>query len=143
MTVDIGLLKNGTGVEQQLSRGRSAPTAPNKTITWDGCIEERDTVRTTDYDPIPSGANDLDIDLVPTQGDANTLWGPALPDLIYTRDVTDRLDWARHRLERMRRDQTRPTILLSNGVGYYVPDRGARSCRSGPTRARSTPMSTA
>jgi Flp pilus assembly protein TadG len=59
----------------------------SSTITWDGCIEERETTDpTTDFDPIPSDAYDLDIDLVP-YNDA-TRWKPALPRLIFTRRQT-------------------------------------------------------
>lgn len=64
------------------SNGASVP------VRWDGCIEERATVRATNYNPIPSGANDLNIDLVPDQNSAGTLWGPSLPDAIYTRRAT-------------------------------------------------------
>jgi Flp pilus assembly protein TadG len=59
----------------------------SSTITWDGCIEERETTDpTTDFTPIPSDAYDLDIDLVP-YNDA-TRWKPALPRLIFTRHQT-------------------------------------------------------
>ncbi|GMN12636.1 pilus assembly protein TadG-related protein [Altererythrobacter sp. MTPC7] len=44
--------------------------------TWDGCIEEATTVATTDFDPIPAGAYDLDIDLVPDSANKNTQWRP-------------------------------------------------------------------
>jgi Flp pilus assembly protein TadG len=56
----------------------------NRTVSWPGCIEERATVRETDYSPIPDGAFDLDIDLVP-DGTATSLWGPALPGAVYAR----------------------------------------------------------
>lgn len=66
----------------------------NKTIEWDGCIEERETNKATNYNPLPTDAaksldwkdKDLDIDSAPTN-DAKTKWGPALPDLIYARRV--------------------------------------------------------
>lgn len=57
----------------------------DRTVAWDGCIEERQTVRTTDYDPIPGGANDLNLDMVPTSGDITTQWGPALRYAIFQR----------------------------------------------------------
>ena len=63
----------------------------NATIAWKGCIEERQTVRTTDYDPIPSDALDLDIDLVPH--DDASRWRPALPHLIFTRRSTSGHDY--------------------------------------------------
>lgn len=59
---------------------------PQATITWSGCIEERATIPATDYDPIPTGALDLDIDLVPSDDDSR--WRPALPQLIFTRSST-------------------------------------------------------
>lgn len=61
-----------------------APGATNLTTqstSWDGCIEERSTVSQSSYDPIPSNAKDLDIDLIPSSGTANTLWGPTWPEL--------------------------------------------------------------
>ncbi len=61
---------------------------PQATITWSGCIEERSTPNdTTDYDPIPTEALDLNIDLVPF--DDESRWKPALPQLIFTRASTD------------------------------------------------------
>lgn len=55
-------------------------------VSWNGCIEERDTTTSIDGGTslsIPSGAYDLDINLVPTS-DA-TRWRPMLPDAVYTR----------------------------------------------------------
>lgn len=64
--------------------GKDIPAA---TITWAGCIEERDTPNdTTDFDPIPSEALDLDIDMVPNSDELR--WRPALPRLIFTRGTT-------------------------------------------------------
>ena len=59
-------------------------------VTWDGCIEERDTVATDDFSPIPDQAYDLDIDLVPYNDD--TRWRPFLPQLVYWRK--DKQDWS-------------------------------------------------
>lgn len=82
---DISGLKNGTAwnTSFQLPIGNNGAM---KTIAWDGCIEERHTVKASSYDPIPADADDLQIDELPNQNDANSLWGPALPDMIYTRD---------------------------------------------------------
>lgn len=66
-----------------------APTgwdAANVTHEWNGCIEEAETVATGDFDPIPEGAYDLDIDLVP--GSAKEKWKPMMPTLVWPR-VTD------------------------------------------------------
>jgi len=83
LPVDISGLKNGTSWNDSFT----APIGTNgvgKTVAWAGCIEERHTVPGTNFDPIPSGANDLDIDSVPTS-DVATMWKPALPGLIYER----------------------------------------------------------
>jgi len=57
--------------------------------TWAGCIEERETVDTitssSGYN-IPSGANDLDLDLIPTTED--TRWRPLWPEVSYIRSGT-------------------------------------------------------
>ena len=58
-----------------------------KTLTWDGCIEERQTLQTSstptftinsDQIVAPNGQvmKDLDIDAVPSQADSTSLWGP-------------------------------------------------------------------
>ncbi|MEM6907995.1 MAG: pilus assembly protein TadG-related protein [Pseudomonadota bacterium] len=55
------------------------------TITWDGCVEEADTVATASFNPIPLGANDLDINLVPST-DAER-WKPVLRNVAWKREV--------------------------------------------------------
>ncbi len=55
-----------------------------ETVGWDGCVEERQTVRTTNFNPIPSAAYDLDIDMVPTS-DTATKWGPLLEEAVWGR----------------------------------------------------------
>jgi len=70
------------------SNGRDIPQA---TVYWSGCLEERATIEATDYDPIPSGALDLDIDLVPNSQESR--WRPALPQLIFTRGTTSGTNW--------------------------------------------------
>jgi hypothetical protein len=57
----------------------------NVSSTWNGCIEERATVATDDWTPIPSGALDLDINLVPTPSDPDTQWKPAWPQVTFPR----------------------------------------------------------
>jgi hypothetical protein len=81
---DITGLKAGNGWNDsvQLPLGTDGEMT---TVPWDGCIEERATIRRTTYDPIPNGAKDLDIDLVPSGSDASTMWGPALWQAIYPR----------------------------------------------------------
>jgi len=54
-------------------------------VSWDGCIEERQTVRTSNFNPIPTAAYDLSIDRLPTTGDPATQWGPLLDDAVWGR----------------------------------------------------------
>jgi hypothetical protein len=54
--------------------------------SWDGCIEERATTRDTTYWPIPSGALDLNIDMVPSSGTAGSYWGPTFSRVVYERE---------------------------------------------------------
>lgn len=117
--INVGLLKNGTSWNTTSSFTLPiANDGGNRTITWNGCIEERPTVRATDYDPIPTGAHDLNIDLVPTAGNANSLWGPALSEVIYYRNILTDFDQAR-------------TATSNSANNYYNPSNAA--C---PTEAR-------
>ena len=50
--------------------------------TWNGCVMHNtidNNVDPGDFDPIPSGAHDINIDLVPSTDDEK--WGPALPSI--------------------------------------------------------------
>ncbi len=60
-------------------------TVTNSTVAWDGCIEERQTVRASSYAPIPSDAFDLNIDMIPSTSNVNTQWGPMLPNAVWGR----------------------------------------------------------
>lgn len=124
INTDIRGLKNGT-------LWRDSFTLPlnnngsNRTITWDGCIEERATVAQDSYSPIPSGAKDMDIDLVPNSGDPTTLWGPALPQLIYARQVT--ANWSQ-----LDRSERTTTENYYNSVTSYCPEE-AKKLQAWPT----------
>lgn len=62
----------------------------NTSVTWDGCIEERQTVKNSDGDPsdewspIPSNAYDMDIDTLPS-ATTGTKWGPLLRNAVWAR----------------------------------------------------------
>ncbi|HVQ09850.1 MAG TPA: TadE/TadG family type IV pilus assembly protein [Allosphingosinicella sp.] len=66
----------------------NAVGATTTSVTWNGCIEERDSVSTivesTDL-TIPAAAYDLNINFIPNS-DA-TRWRPHWPDVLYRRDV--------------------------------------------------------
>jgi Flp pilus assembly protein TadG len=52
--------------------------------TWHGCIEEAQTVLTDNYSPVPAGAYDLDINLVPDTEEKR--WKPALLEAVWKRE---------------------------------------------------------
>ncbi len=57
-------------------------------VSWDGCIIERDTVSTitsTSGYAIPSGAYDLNVNLIPN--DDATRWRPFFPEIVYRRSA--------------------------------------------------------
>lgn len=117
LPVNVGLLKNGTAWRNSFD-WPIANDATNRTITWDGCIEERQTVWQASYSPIPAGAKDLDIDTTPTS-DTTTQWAPALPQLIYARDVTSSWD-------QLDRNSTTTTTNYYNNVPYYCPSEAKK-----------------
>jgi Flp pilus assembly protein TadG len=107
-TVNVGGLKNGTNWNSSVTipnatsntmtvQKSGSATSQNITIpaaqsvNWSGCIEERQTYLNTDADPsddwdsMPAAAIDMDIDRVPDATQPSTLWGFALPDLVYGR----------------------------------------------------------
>lgn len=122
----ISALKSGTGWNSTFSFPLPINNdGSNRTITWDGCIEERATVQATDYDPIPAGANDLNIDLPPNVGTAGTLWGPALQQLIFYRRVTTSYGQAD-------RSNTTSVSNYYNNGGYSCPTE-AKKLQSWPS----------
>ncbi len=65
------------------STGTTPVSTTSKYVTWAGCIEERQTVQmSASAAAIPSGAYDLDIDLIPSS--AATQWKPYWPEVEYT-----------------------------------------------------------
>ncbi len=82
----VGDLKNGQLWDSTMNVAIN-DDGTARTVVWDGCIEERATVKQTTFPTIPSAAYDLDIDRVPDPTDPKTLWGPALQQLIYARSV--------------------------------------------------------
>jgi Flp pilus assembly protein TadG len=86
-TINVAELKDGSGWRSDYKYTVPALNAAGTTkAVWDGCIEERDTVRQSSYSPIPTGAHDLQIDELPTS-DA-TRWRPALTSATFPRKPT-------------------------------------------------------
>jgi hypothetical protein len=60
-------------------------------VTWNGCIEERQTFQNTDgtptddWSPIPATALDTDFNLVPSSSNPASLWGPQLRNATWLR----------------------------------------------------------
>lgn len=84
VSLDVSALKAG-GSSWNGSVSLPIGAGSNVTVNWDGCIEERQTVRATDYDPIPADAFDLDMDMIPSTSNPATQWGPMLPDAVWGR----------------------------------------------------------
>jgi Flp pilus assembly protein TadG len=88
--VTLAIADNGhvptatSGLSSQTLPG-SATGESTRSVTWNGCIEERDTTSTItgSTTTIPSSAFDLDINRIPTND--NTRWRPMWPDLVYFR----------------------------------------------------------
>jgi Flp pilus assembly protein TadG len=78
ITYDVSNFVAGSSVTTQTGN-----SGANVSSTWNGCIEERDTVATDNFNPIPIGAKDLDINMVPQ--DKSTKWRPAWPKVEYLR----------------------------------------------------------
>jgi Flp pilus assembly protein TadG len=84
--VDVSTYLTGASINANTIVGGN-----NKWTSWNGCIEERQTVSSitasssTAYADIPSGARDLNIDLVP-DSNSNTKWVPSFPRVIYEPD---------------------------------------------------------
>ncbi|MDQ8757094.1 Tad domain-containing protein [Sphingosinicella sp. LHD-64] len=99
--LDVSQYKMGTTITYATNRGgqtlvggsydpielAQAGTGMNTTTaTWNGCIQERDTVSTitgTSGTTIPADAFDLNIDLIPDPDDPRTLWRPMIPQLYW------------------------------------------------------------
>ncbi|AUW59121.1 pilus assembly protein TadG [Sphingobium sp. SCG-1] len=90
----------GTGATVKLSGSNAdttLTTVADTSVTWNGCIEERQTFKNTDGDPSddwtgyplsPAAAFDMDIDTPPTPGNAATQWRPALHSAVWGRKTT-------------------------------------------------------
>ncbi|MBA17719.1 MAG: pilus assembly protein TadG [Sphingomonas sp.] len=123
VTLDISGLKNGTNWNNSFT----LPIGSNgtaRTITWDGCIEERKTTKTSNANTAPTNANDLNIDMVPSQSDPDSLWGPALDEVIYMRKAwssdssTDTSSW--------QYDPTDYNGDYKNNPSYYCPTQARK-----------------
>ena len=81
-TFDVSAFKSGGTVITD-----TGVNGANVSHTWNGCIEEAQTVNAETFDPVPAGALDLNINLIPST-DAER-WKPALPEAIWLRSNPD------------------------------------------------------
>ena len=91
-----------------------------ETVTWDGCVEEASTVPNASFDPVPAGALDLDLNLVPTND--NERWKPALRDVTWMR-VSNPSEWWSYTLGDVRIDDQ--SVELENSL-YFCPQAAQR-----------------
>lgn len=85
-TAATGLMAGGTFAAE--INGGNGSAWSNRNITWNStnaCIEERQTVRQSDYATIPGTALDLDVDMIPDPSRPETQWKPAIASLVYAR----------------------------------------------------------
>jgi Flp pilus assembly protein TadG len=130
-----GLKDTGTNSWRSALQLPIGTDGTNTTVNWSGCIEERQTFRgpdsdpSDDWDPIPSTALDMDIDLVPTKSNVASQWGPMLPSVIWQRYLVN-TDGSGNKS----RSSTRTTsnIWVGKDDGVSMPTVG-ESC---PTAAK-------
>jgi len=77
-TFDVSGIRNGGTVTTN-----TGVMGANVTHSWNGCIEEAATVNTGVWSPMPAGAFDMNINLVPATEAQR--WKPSLPDVVFRR----------------------------------------------------------
>ena len=95
----------------------------NSSVSWNGCIEERDTTTSINGGTsmaIPSGALDLDINLIPS--DDSSRWRPQVPDVVFTRTAGSTSV-----------NSSASSTSTSNWIKNYTYSQGYWAC---PTEAR-------
>jgi Flp pilus assembly protein TadG len=78
VTYDVSGVKSGGTIQAPTGVGGAM-----QTHSWNGCIEEARTVDAGNFNPVPNGAFDLDINLIPSTEDQR--WKPSLPSVMYRR----------------------------------------------------------
>lgn len=120
LSKDVSGLKNtGTNSWNSSFQANIGTNGAMRTVNWAGCIEERATVWQASYTPIPAGAKDLDIDLVPNPSDPTTQWGPIIPEFIFSRNVTS--NWNQATLT-----ESNSTTDYNNSISYHCPTEGRK-----------------
>lgn len=106
----------------------------NKTYSWAGCIQERQTINSATFtfspaDGIqPEGAYDLDIDLIPSDNDA-TKWVPMWPDISFLRGNTSTSTDKYGNLV-MENGEPKTSIQVVNTLEYTDGKKSSSTCVS-------------
>ena len=94
ITIDVRTFKDSdankimTGGSLKIMMGGDPVVVTDMTEPFTGCIEERSTYEIADYDSVDfNRALDLNLDLVPTDGDADTQWRPLLHNISFERSL--------------------------------------------------------
>lgn len=83
LATDTGGTVATSGAYNLAQMATSATGVGTASHTWNGCIEERDTLAQSIALTPPSGAHDLNVNMIPNPGDPATQWRPMLPEAIY------------------------------------------------------------
>lgn len=82
VTYNVSGLKNGGSISLPTGVGGAL-----ETHTWNGCIEEAQTLNQDTFDPRPADAFDININLIPTTEAQR--WKPTLPNAVWERRNSD------------------------------------------------------
>ena len=124
-SISLPLNTADTNVKLSGSNSSSSLTyLTDKTVTWDGCIEERKTVKNSDRDPsnewasIPTDAYDLNIDMIPSSSVADSHWGPMLPGAVWGR-FTETVDRRGNKVSTNSFSKVETTDNLDQNMDYF------------------------
>lgn len=134
ITFDVDTLKDTAGNTYRSSLQLPLGTnGANTSVSWNGCIEERQTFRgpdsnpSDDWDPIPASAYDMNIDMEPT-ADTATKWGPMLPSAVWERYLVTTVSGIKTRSS----TRTLGDVFVGRDDGVTMPNSSS-NC---PTAAR-------
>ncbi|MBO9510559.1 VWA domain-containing protein [Erythrobacter sp. A6_0] len=79
----------GTFDMRELAAMNSTNSSGISTInsSWNGCVMERATVQTANFNPVPAGARDLDVVSAPQNGVADSYWAPNWTGVMFFRNT--------------------------------------------------------
>lgn len=79
----------GTYDMRELAAMNSTNSSGISTInsSWNGCVMERATVHTANFNPVPAGARDLDVVSAPQSGVADSYWAPNWTGVMFYRNT--------------------------------------------------------